>query len=162
MPDVAGKRETVRKKFATWGVGTRGVTEDWGNDFDLTASAEPQAQPAGGEERCVGSRYSMAVPLNIKTRQTNVLANIGLLREWGMLIEELKELRIGAVSVGMLDGQYVDLWRQVDAMIDLADQEAEDQTVVPRSSLTLSPGLYMDAFDKEPMPTTNATRSRRK
>lgn len=107
------------------------------------------------------SGYSMIVPLTIKRQQTNVLANIGLLREWGMLIEELKELRIRAASVSMLDGQLVDMWRELDAMIDLADQEAEDQTVIPRSSSPSSPGLDMDAFDEEPMPTTNIGRPRR-
>lgn len=162
VPDMTGKRETVRNKFGTWGVGTKGVTEDWDDDFDFTTSNKSQTQSTDSDERRVDSGYSMIVPLTIKRQQTNVLANIGLLREWGMLIEELKELRIRAMSVGMLEGQYVHMWREVDAMIDLADQEAEDQAAVLRSSPPSSPGLDMDAFDEEPTPVIDIGRPRRR
>jgi hypothetical protein len=94
--------------------------------------------------------------------KSNVLANIGLLREWGLLIEELKEQRIRAVSLGLLEGPNASMWEEVDAMIDLADQEAEEGAVPPRLSPPSSPGIDLDAFDDVSGPSPNSGRGRRK
>ncbi|OCL01290.1 hypothetical protein AOQ84DRAFT_401886 [Glonium stellatum] len=163
VPDLAGKRSTVvTNKFGTWGVGSKGVTEDWNDDFDFTdCSNSPTIQGASETQKMDGG-MSMVVPKNIQEQQSNVLANIGLLREWGLLIEELKEQRIRAVSLGLLEGSNASMWEEVDAMIDLADQEAEENDVPPRLSPPSSPGIDLDAFDDVSGPSPNSGRGRRK
>jgi hypothetical protein len=162
VPDATGKRNTVvTNKFGTWGVGSKGVTEDWNDDFDFSELHEdPVAEEAGNAPR-VDSGTAMVVPKTIQEQQNNVLANIGLLREWGLLIEELKEHRIRAVTLGIVEGPHSGMWEEVDAMIDLADQEA-DHEGVPRLSPPSSPGFDEDAFEDVPGPSPSAGRGRRK
>lgn len=147
VPDVVGKRNTVvTNKFGTWGIGSKGVTEDWNDDFDFSELAEePTPKSVAGSQR-IDSGSAMVVPKSIQEQQNNVLANISLLREWGLLIEELKEHRIRAVSLGIVEGPHSGMWEEVDAMIDLADQEAE-HAEVPHASPPSSPGFDEDAFD---------------
>ncbi|KAH7080327.1 hypothetical protein BKA63DRAFT_531280 [Paraphoma chrysanthemicola] len=162
VPDATGKRNTVvTNKFGTWGVGSKGVTEDWNDDFDFSELHEdPVAEEAGNAPR-IDSGTAMVVPKTIQEQQNNVLANIGLLREWGLLIEELKEHKIRAVTLGILEGPHSGMWEEVDAMIDLADQEAEHEGV-QRLSPPSSPGFDEDAFEEVPGPSPSAGRGRRK
>ncbi|KAI9700180.1 MAG: hypothetical protein M1820_006848 [Bogoriella megaspora] len=163
VPDTNGKREqVVMNKFGTWGVGSKGVSEDWNDDFDFTEPDETETKANDVIDARADSGMAMFVPHSIREQQSNVLANIGLLREWGLLIEELKELRIRAVSIGMLNGPHAETWKEVDAMIELADQEAEDRTLLPRRSLDSSPGNDMDAFDDVPLPSANHNRKKRR
>jgi len=146
VPDAAGTRDTVAlNKFGTWGVGTKVVSEDWDEDFDFPDGNEQQLL----EEKRVDSGMAMIIPQTIREQQNNVVANIGLLREWGILIEELKALRIRAVHIGMMDGPHAKTWEEVDAMIELADQEAEDSSAGSKLSPPSSPGFDVDAFDEE-------------
>ncbi|KAF2472213.1 uncharacterized protein BDR25DRAFT_284779 [Lindgomyces ingoldianus] len=162
VPDAAGKRSTVvTNKFGTWGVGSKGVTEDWNDDFDFSDLHEEPAAEGAAESQRIDSGTAMFVPKNIQEQQSNVLANIGLLREWGLLIEELKEQRIRAVALGLLEGPNASMWEEVDAMIDLADQEAEHDGI-PRLSPPSSPGFDEDAFDDVSGPSPNHGRGRRK
>jgi len=146
VPDAAGTRDTVAlNKFGTWGVGTKVVSEDWDEDFDFPDGSEQQLL----EEKRVDSGMAMIIPQTIREQQNNVVANIGLLREWGILIEELKALRIRAVHIGMMDGPHAKTWEEVDAMIELADQEAEGPAAGSKLSPPSSPGFDVDAFDEE-------------
>lgn len=153
VPDVDGKRQSiVTNKFGTWGVGSKGVTEDWDDDFDFNESdtnnpPQTQDEPA----KTPDNNISMFVPKSIREQQTNVLANIGLLREWGIVIEELKELRSRAATIGIHQeshGHQAELWARVDAMIELADQEAEDQGIAAYRSRSGSPNEFdVDPFE---------------
>ncbi|XPS97837.1 hypothetical protein M3J09_007057 [Ascochyta lentis] len=161
VPDVIGKRNTVvTNKFGTWGIGSKGVTEDWNDDFDFSElPEEPTPKSVAGSQR-IDSGSAMVVPKSIQEQQNNVLANISLLREWGLLIEELKEHRIRAISLGIIEGPHSGMWEEVDAMIDLADQEAEHEEV-PHASPPSSPGFDEDAFD-DVSASPNVGRGRRK
>ncbi|KAF2145477.1 uncharacterized protein K452DRAFT_120395 [Aplosporella prunicola CBS 121167] len=157
VPDVDGKRNPpITNKFGTWGVGSKGVTEDWNDDFDFSACPEGDEN----EESGLGS-LTMVVPNNIREQQNNVLANIELLREWGLLIEELKELRSRAGVLDILDGQFTGMWQEVDAMVDLADQEADEPPMIPRLSRASSPSFDVGAFDEDPAaaPSLNCQKS---
>lgn len=148
VPDVDGKRNTaVANKFGTWGVGSKGVTEDWNEDFDFDDLPEPPSLPSHANDTPADVGPEMLVPRSIREQQANVVANISLLREWGLLIEELKELRIRAAAIGMLSGPFAPAWQEVDAMIELADQETEEETLEPRISPPSSPGFDYSAFD---------------
>ncbi|KAI4947525.1 hypothetical protein J4E91_006345 [Alternaria rosae] len=149
VPDLTGKRSTVvTNKFGTWGVGSKGVTEDWNDDFDFSElTEEPAAED--GSSPMGNSGSSMVVPKTIQEQQNNVLANISLLREWGLLIEELKEQRVRALALGMIQGPPSGMWLEVDAMIELADQEADHEGLA-HASPPSSPGFDDDAFDEPP------------
>lgn len=149
VPDVDGKRpNVVANKFGTWGVGSKAVTEDWNEDFDFDETSPPMPESSLTNGKRIDS--AMLVPESIREQQENVVANIGLLREWGLLIEELKDLRMRAFALDMLngDGPYAQAWKEVDAMIDLADQESEEQTLEPRRSPPSSPGFDFAAFEE--------------
>ncbi|KAF2215003.1 hypothetical protein CERZMDRAFT_36862 [Cercospora zeae-maydis SCOH1-5] len=147
-PDFDNKRSNVvANKFGTWGVGSKGVTEDWNDDFDFDELPEPVQDTAENDSRRIDSGHVMFVPKSIREQQENVVANISLLREWGLLIEELKELRVRAVALDMLTGTYAQSWREVDAMIELADQESEEHTLEPRRTPPSSPGFDASAFE---------------
>lgn len=152
VPETESKRSgVVTNKFGTWGVGSKGVTEDWNEDFDFEEiPALPNNAQAVIEEKRLDSGLSMFVPSSIREQQTNVLANIGMLRDWGLLIEELKELRLRAAQLRLLH-EKMDMWYEVDAMVDLADQESNDHTLAPRQSPPSSPSFDYEAFD-EPLP----------
>jgi hypothetical protein len=162
VPDATGKRSTVvTNKFGTWGVGSKGVTEDWNDDFDFSELAEEPAEEGSVVSPRIDSGTAMVVPKSIQEQQNNVLANIGLLREWGLLIEELKEHRIRAVTLGIVEGPHSGMWEEVDAMIDLADQEAEHEGVAGMSPPS-SPGFDEDAFDEAPTASPSNGRRRHK
>ncbi|KAF2869751.1 hypothetical protein BDV95DRAFT_629672 [Massariosphaeria phaeospora] len=159
VPDAASKRSAVvTNKFGTWGVGSKGVTEDWDDDFDF--SEEPAAKGAAVSQR-IDSGSAMLVPNTIREQQSNVLANISLLREWGLLIEELKEQKFRAAALGILEGVNSHIWEEVDAMIDLADQEAEHEGIT-RLSPPSSPGFDEDAFEDVTGPSPSQGRGRRR
>ncbi|KAF4557002.1 Hypothetical protein D9617_1g088840 [Elsinoe fawcettii] len=162
-PEVDGKRsQVVTNKFGTWGVGSKGVTEDWNEDFDFEEPVPPvpAAYEAEVKQREPSSSSGMHVPKAIQQQQQKVLANIDLLRDWGLLIEELKELRSKAVAVGLVDELKDATWHEVDAMIDLADQESNDHTLAPRQSPPSSPTFDYSAFDDPTpsMPMRNSPR----
>lgn len=71
VPDATGKRNTVvTNKFGTWGVGSKGVTEDWNDDFDFSElNEDPVAEDAGDAPR-VDSGAAMVVPKNIQEQST--------------------------------------------------------------------------------------------
>ena len=161
VPDVIGKRNTVvTNKFGTWGIGSKGVTEDWNDDFDFSELPEEHTPKSVAGSQRIDSGSAMVVPKSIQEQQNNVLANISLLREWGLLIEELKEQKIRAISLGIMEGPQSGMWEEVDAMIDLADQEAEHGEV-PHATPPSSPGFDEDAFD-EVSASPQVARVRRK
>lgn len=148
VPDLDGKRhDVVANKFGTWGVGSKVVTEDWNEDFDFDEPHFPVSAKNDLDEKRIDSGHDMFVPKAIREQQENVVANIGLLREWGLLIEELKELRVRAKELEIMDGNHAQAWREVDAMIELADQESEEHTLEPRHSPPSSPGFDYTAFE---------------
>ncbi|KAK5164977.1 uncharacterized protein LTR77_009642 [Saxophila tyrrhenica] len=161
VPDVEGKRNNVvANKFGTWGVGSKVVTEDWNEDFDFDEMLQPLPEQLLQDDKRIDSGHEMFVPKSIREQQESVMSNIRLLKEWGMAIEELKELRVRAVALDMMNGPYAHAWEEVDAMIELADQESEEKTLEPRRSPPSSPGFDYDDFD-EPMPSiAEATRPR--
>ena len=150
VPDLAGKRETVMtNKFGTWGVGSKGVSEDWDDDFDFEDNRLPEGKTFAGdrEEKRIDSGVAMHIPQTIRDQQAKVVSNIGLVREFGLLIEELKLLRTRVAEQGLLGTSKSSLWQEMDAMIDLADQEVDDPILPTRPSRSSSPLPDFDGFD---------------
>jgi hypothetical protein len=159
VPDIAGKRQAViTNKFGTWGVGSKGVTEDWDEDFDFGDKSAVAAPANGHDDKRTDSMQPIAIPQKIKEHQISVMNNISLVREFGIMIEQLKTLKPRAASLGLVSQANDDLYELVDSMIELADQEAE----IPagRQSPPSSPGFDLSGFD-EPTAIRNSKKTRR-
>lgn len=117
---LAGHRSSVANKFGTWDIGTKeGIKkEDWDDDFDfdedpdMSALDLVEAFPTHHEPKKV-----MVVPETIRAQQSNVLANIGLLKEWGLRIEELKVLKRMIISIGIEVKAHAAILEDIDGMI---------------------------------------------
>jgi hypothetical protein len=163
VPDVEGKRDaSPPNKFGTWGAGNP-PTEDWDDDFDFPDVKDDQ-RAAETDPKRSDSGSAMFVPQSIRDRQRAVIHNSTLLREWTYYIRVLKDVRQRAVLLDMLDGNYADTWRQVDAVITLADVDEQAEGGAPRSptkdSSPSAPGFDGDAFEDEP--GASVERMRRK
>lgn len=162
LQDLVGKSEAAQK-FGSWGVNGIGAgkeaTEDWDDDFDDNAfggiSVKTDTMPEAQT-----SRKTLVVPEQIQMQQNSVMENIGYLREWGLAIEELKELKLRIAAEGVPRTLNADLLDQVDAMIDLADQEADEEGPMGFRSPASSVNFSDDGFDTPPPPESSKTRSR--
>jgi hypothetical protein len=159
VPDVASTRETLMtNKFGTWGVGSKGVSEKWDEDFDFPEEPEDAAGPANREERRIDSGVGVHIPTTIREQQAKVVTNITLVREFGMLVEELKVLKARITDRGLVLSDDTDLWDGVDAMIHLADQESKDPLFLPKPSRPSSPTADFDmSFEDSAEPSSSRT-----
>lgn len=145
--DPAAKRANGTNKFGTWGIGSKPVTEDWDEDFDFADLEPAEGTSATCKSDAADSGVDVFVPEAIREQQSNILANIELLREWGVLIEELKEMRGRTTALGISTDTSGGVFAEVDAMINLADQEAEEQGVSQRWSIASTSDFNADDFD---------------
>jgi hypothetical protein len=147
VPGQGGKRDpVVTNKFGTWGVGSKGVSDEiWDDDFDFEEGEVPKSMKNVDQKR-VDSNLSMRIPQTIREQQVKVVNNIELVRKFGLLIEDLKASRVRAAERNLLDTQSSSLWQEVDAMIELADQEVSDPLFPQRTSPPSSPTAD-DSFD---------------
>ncbi|KAJ5542021.1 hypothetical protein N7461_008024 [Penicillium sp. DV-2018c] len=127
-------------KFGTWGLGSKGVSEDWDNDFDFDESEDtPVAEDKPLTESDI-SRRSMTVPKAILERQASLRGQFGQVQELTLLVEELKRLRHQANMLGILNGSSCELWAEAEQIVNLAtiDDEEEHHTPPRSPSLTFS------------------------
>ena len=103
-------------------------------DLDDVDQLDPGAPPFEGPHRVRGNRpvrtpvdrnkaCSVIVPQAIKERQANVHGDLGQVRDFALLVEELKRLRMIASSRGIVDGPTAELWHEADDIIDLASPD---------------------------------------
>jgi hypothetical protein len=141
VPDAAGHREhgKLAPKFGTWGLGGKGVNEDWDNDFEFDGVDVDERDNANDSM----SGSGMLVPEAIQASQANVVGHVGQIREVCLLVEDLKRLRGLAREKGILDGSSASLWREAEGIIALAIPDEEDETLSPPRS----PSSY--SFERE-------------
>ncbi|KFY21465.1 hypothetical protein V493_07393 [Pseudogymnoascus sp. VKM F-4281 (FW-2241)] len=131
VPDVGGNRDTkLAPKFGTWGLGGKGVSEDWDNDFEFDGMDIDE----GDDLPTIGSGAPMLVPPAIRASQANVVGHVGQIREVCLLVEDLKRLRGLAREKGLLEGPSADKWREAEGIIALAIPDEEDETLSPPQS----------------------------
>lgn len=131
VPDVGGGRDTkLAPKFGTWGLGAKGVSEDWDNDFEFDGMDIDE----GDDLPAIGSGAPMLVPPAIRASQANVVGHVGQIREVCLLVEDLKRLRGLAREKGLLEGPSADKWREAEGIIALAIPDEEDETLSPPQS----------------------------
>lgn len=131
VPDVAGQREQSKliPKFGTWGLGAKGVSEDWDNDFEFDENIE-EDDGKDGDSKMENS--GMLVPPAIQASQANVVGHVGQIREVCLLVEDLKRLRSQASERGLLHGPSASLWKEAEGIIALAVPEEEDDKAPSR------------------------------
>ncbi|TVY68968.1 hypothetical protein LSUE1_G009937, partial [Lachnellula suecica] len=132
VPDTAGQREhsKLTPKFGTWGLGAKGVSEDWDNDFEFEGTSF--AVVDDGDTKMENS--GMLVPPAIQASQANVVGHVGQIREVCLLVEDLKRLRILAKEKDLLEGSSAPLWKEAEGIIALAVPDEEDLTLSPPHS----------------------------
>ncbi|TEY71549.1 hypothetical protein BOTCAL_0091g00340 [Botryotinia calthae] len=132
VPDLNHQREHTKltPKFGTWGLGAKGVSEDWDNDFDFETNDE-----AGLENGKLKIETGvMLVPLAIQASQANVVGHVGQIREVCLLVEDLKRLRLLAREKNLIHGPSAQLWKEAEGIIALAVPDEEDPTLSPPQS----------------------------
>lgn len=137
-------------KFGTWGLGSKGVSEDWDSDFDFDdAEEEPTVTQNPKTTEVEAAPQSMTVPKAILERQASLRGQFGQVQELTLLVEELKRLRHQAGILDLMGGPSSELWKEAEGIVNLATIDEEDRRSPPGSpsSLTFS---FDDSDDEGP------------
>jgi hypothetical protein len=121
VPDPSDSSKIV-PKFGTWGMGTKNVSEDWDDDFDLD---EEFIGPVGAKDSATS--FSMVVPPSIQAIQHTVKAHSGQIRELSLLVNDLKRLCRHGKDLDITDGSSAAKWREAENIIELAAPDDEDE-----------------------------------
>lgn len=165
LAEVVNDDSGMTQKFGTWGTGSRLPSEmNWECDFlfdepTVTENQQGSPGPDGNVDKSV-----VFIPESIRQQQSSLLTNIHLVREWGKSILQLKELRARALSLNLLTDRSQSLFDDVNAMIDMADKEAEDGSIVSHSSpssVRVSDGDFDEGRSPNSGTTLNGTPSTR-
>ncbi len=127
-------------KFGTWGLGNKGVSEEWTDDFEFDELEDYDAQQM--PER---SGAGMRVPQAIIDRQASVHGQFGQVQEFMLLVEELKRLKHQGTLLDLMKGPSHHLWEDAENIINLATLNEDDEEFVQPNSPCLSNGF--DDFD---------------
>lgn len=129
-------------KFGTWGLGSKGVSEDWDSDFDFDDGEEEDAPSQKTKStESEAPTQSMTVPQAILERQASLRGQYGQVQELTLLVEELKRLRHQASVLELVGGPSSELWKEAEGIVNLATIDDEDDRRSPPgspSSLTFS------------------------
>lgn len=131
VPDLSGHREHTKlaPKFGTWGLGAKGVSEDWDNDFEFDVMDVDD-----NENGTKSMNSSMFVPPAIQASQANVVGHVGQIREVCLLVEDLKRLRGLAKEKELLHGSSASLWREAEGIIALAIPDEDESALLDPQS----------------------------
>jgi Septation protein etd1 len=134
-------------KFGTWGLGNKGVSEEWTDDFEFDELDDTDAH--GSSDL---SAPGMKVPQAIIDRQASVHGQFGQVQEFMLLVQELKRLRVQGSILGLLGGSSCPLWEEAEGIINLAtldEEEEELELALPRSPMFPT---SLDDFDEDSSP----------
>lgn len=146
VPDINVHRDAtnISTKFGTWGLGAKGVSEDWDNDFEFDGMDIEEADE--GTKR--PNSLVMQIPKEIQESQANVVGHVSQIREICLLVEDLKRYRTLAREKGILHGPTSSLWKEAEGIIALAIPDEDDLTLSPPGSPT-STRLRGDSLDPQ-------------
>ena len=142
-------------KFGTWGLGNKGVSEEWNDDFEFDDLDNGGEDDFGGLPVESASSHVMKVPQSIIDRQASVHGQFGQVQEFMLLVEELKRLRVHGAALQLLEGSSRHLWEDAENIINLATLNDDDEALRPPTS-PVSPSAF-DDFDNQSSPF-NRTR----
>ena len=142
-------------KFNTWGLGKKGVSEEWSDDFELDEIEEPdQPLQLTSGNQTPGLRDSMRsvkIPQAIIDRQASVHQQFSQVQEFMLLVEGLKRLRSQALTLGILESESRQSWLDAENIINLAtlnDEDDDDENARPPSPTS------SDIFGEETSPNS--------
>ena len=152
--DLSMSKESLKSssKFATWGLGSKGVTEDWDGDFEFDDSDHLDQSGSGDNGSSDPVVQTVKVPKSIMERQESLYGQFGHVQELTVLVEELKRLRIRAKALQIIDGPSSELWKEALGIVNLATSEEneEDRELASfTDQLTASPSTALDDLDLE-------------
>lgn len=160
-PSLSSESRQSSGKFGAWGLGGKGVSEDWDNDFEFDEDDNDAFGGIGGGgsngDEVAEPGKSMTVPKSIIDRQASLHGQFGQVQELTLLVEELKRLRHQASILDLVHGPSSDLWKEAEGIINLATVDEEDNNPSPPrspSSLTFS----FDDSDDDEEPNTRASK----
>lgn len=150
--DLSMSKESLKSsKFATWGLGNKGASEDWDEDFEFDDSDQQEMSGSGGNSSWEPVIQTVKVPQTILERQDSLHGQFGHVQELTVLVEELKRLRIRAKTLHILDGPSSELWKEAQGIVNLATSEEEEEDNVKESPSaeqpTSSPSTAHDDLD---------------
>ncbi|KAL5000605.1 hypothetical protein BDV10DRAFT_30534 [Aspergillus recurvatus] len=141
-PAMPNESRQSSGKFGTWGLGSKGVSEDWDSDFEFEdKDKDENAMSESMNPNKNVSRRSVVVPQAIMERQASLHGQFGQVQELTLLVEELKRLRHQASFLDIVRGPANELWREAEGIVDLATLDDDDHNESPPrspSSLTFS------------------------
>ena len=132
-PDEA---KSASGKYGTWGMSSKTVSEDWDEDFEFGGST-------AGDDTTVQDMF--AVPESIRATQPSVKAHSGQIREFSLLVNDLKRLCRHGRDMALLDGPYRSLWKEAEGIITLASPDEEDEDGDRKSDFSLD----LETFDAD-------------
>ena len=135
-------------KFGTWALGSKPVSEEWSDDFEFDEVDDNEevveAQAVNDEKAWKReSVRSVKVPQSIIDRQQSVHIQFGQVRDFMLLVEELKRLRLRGTDLGLLQSHSRQLWEDAESIIDLATVN-DDEDGVPRADSPVSYDIFGD------------------
>ena len=138
-------------KFGTWGLGNKGVSEEWNDDFDFDDLDNCDDNDLGSLPLDPASAQGMKVPQSIIDRQASVHGQFSQVQEFMLLVEELKRLRVHGAALQVLEGRSRHLWEDAENIINLATLNDDDDALrAPHSPA--SPSAFDDFDDQSPPP----------
>lgn len=123
-------------KYGTWGMSSKTVSEDWDEDFEFGGSAAGDGPEPSN---------MFAVPESIRATQPSVKAHSGQIREFSLLVNDLKRLCRHGRDMGLLDGPYKSLWKEAEGIITLASPDEDEEEGDKHSDFSLD----LDPFDAD-------------
>ncbi|KAL2819932.1 hypothetical protein BDW59DRAFT_151117 [Aspergillus cavernicola] len=137
-PTISNESRQSSGKFGTWGLGSKGVSEDWDSDFEFEEKDETSMSENVKPSKDI-NRRSVIVPQAIMERQASLHGQFGHVQELTLLVEELKRLRHQASFLDIVRGPSNDLWKEADGIVDLATlDDDENNHSPPRSPTSLT------------------------
>ena len=136
-------------KFGTWGLGNKGVSEEWTDDFDFDDLDNGDDNDLRGLQIDSTSLQGMKVPQSIIDRQASVHGQFSQVQEFMLLVEELKRLRVHGAALQLLEGPSRHLWEDAENIINLATLNDDDDGLRPPHS-PASPSAFDDFDDQSP------------
>ncbi|ROT34892.1 hypothetical protein SODALDRAFT_284780 [Sodiomyces alkalinus F11] len=115
-PDAA---KGASQKYGTWGLGTKGASEDWDDDFEF-GSAD------SGEGIDCEDNFAMVVPASIQASQPSLKQHSGQIRELSLLVNDLKRLCRHGRDLDLVNGTHAGLWKEAEGIITLASPDEDE------------------------------------
>ncbi|KAI8284845.1 hypothetical protein K4K60_001665 [Colletotrichum sp. SAR11_57] len=137
--DAAETASIASQKFGTWGLGTKTVSEDWDDDFEFGGNES--------EDKDTDSAFGMVVPASIQASQPSLKQHSGHIREFSLLVNDLKRLCRHGKDLDMLGGPNAGLWQEAEGIIALASPDEDELEGMDVDSSSVMSERFMEGFD---------------